>query len=247
MAGYIWHIIHAYETYMNLLPQTRSKMPKDALRNIITGCIIPDLVSSADKQQTHYYKAHPIYGESYKIPDMEKVKSIFFKRDPIYLGVVSHLQYDKDHIEKVLLIYARPLQDGRYLNTTTGETISELRLFGNWKDVYGQLYQLYDKFNREMAIEFTPKLNQAFETQFTANKNGFISFIKWLYPQGVPMSGILEIDSFRNSSDIVKIMETFFDNDGESCTLSVEIDDLVQIVKKSAESLAKQIDDLYAE
>lgn len=246
MAGYIWHIVHAYETYMNLSPQTKSQMPKNALRNMITGCIIPDLVRSAEKQQTHYYIPHYLYGDSYQIPDMPKVKKIFFKKDPIYLGVVSHLQYDKDHIERVLLVYAKPLQNGQYLNTKTGETISELQLFGNWKDVYGQLYQLYDKFNRDMAIEFTPKLNRAFGTQFPNNKNGFISLIDWLYPQGVPMSGIQQMDSFRSNNDIAKIIRTFFEKDGESCTLSVNIDDLVQIVKESAITLSKQIDDLYA-
>ena len=246
MAGYIWHIVHAYETYANLLPSTKAQMPKDALRSIITGCIIPDLVCRAEKQKTHYYMPHEIYGDSYQIPDMKKVQSIFFKKDPICLGVVSHLQYDKDHIERFLLVYAKPLQDGQYMNTRTGETISSLQLFGNWKDVYGQLYQLYDKFNREMAIEFTTKLNKAFGTKFPNDKNGFISLVDWLYPQGIPMTGIEQMDLYRSDSDIARIIGTFFEKDGESCTLSVKIEDLVQIVKKKKKNLAKQIDDLYA-
>lgn len=248
MAGYIWHMIHGYETYSHLSEETKAKMPEDALKSFMIGVIVPDLATRSSKEMTHYYKNHPIYGESYKIPDMDKVNELFLKKDPTSLGVVSHLKYDMDHVNRFLLVYARPCEDNsiEYENTTTGERISEMDLFGDWDTVYGQLYKLYDKFNGAMAIEFTPKLNEAFNTDFSCNKEGFLALVKWLFPERMPMSGIPEMDEYRKTDDIHGILKGFFDNDGNDCTISAKIDDLVKIVEESAVELAKQIDKLYA-
>lgn len=247
MAGYIWHMIHGYETYMNLSAKTKAKMPEDALRSFMIGVIVPDLARGKQKMMTHFYKNHPVYGTSYQIPDMDKVEPLFLKKNPTYLGVVSHLKYDMDHVERFLLVYAKPCDNNEYENTTTGEKMSGLILWGNWKDVYGQLYKLYDKFNGEMAFKFTPKLNDAFGTHFSADKEGFLALVKWLFPESMPMSGIPEMDKYRTTDDIHGILKGFFDSDGKDCKLNAEIDDLVKIVQKSAIEFAKQIDELYAD
>ena len=244
MAGYIWHILHAYETYTELAQETKAKMPKDALRRLIIGAIVPDLTKA--KQQTHFYKKHPVYGESYKIPDMDRVERLFLKKDPTYLGVLSHLMYDRDHVDNFLLVYAKPCNNNEYENTTTGETMSGLKLWGNRNDVYGQLYSLYDKFNGEMAVKLTPRLNEALETNFSADKKGFLALVKWLFPEKMPMSGIPEMDNNRTTDDIHGILQGFFESDGKECILSASIDELLVIVQKSAAELAKQIDELYA-
>ncbi len=246
MAGYIWHMIHGYETYMHLSDETKAKMPEDALRSFMIGVIVPDLATREKKQMTHFYKDHPVYGASYQIPDMDKVEELFMKKNPTYLGVLSHLKYDLDHVERFLLVYAKPCDNDEYENTTTGERMSGLILWGNWKDVYGQLYKLYDKFNREMAVKFTPKLNEAFGTNFSADKDGFLALVKWMFPESMPMSGIPEMDDYRMVDDINGILKGFFDSEGDDCKLSADIDDLVKIVQESAAELAKQIDKLYA-
>lgn len=247
MAGYIWHMIHGYETYMHLSAETKAKMPENALRSFMIGAIVPDLATGAQKSQTHFYKDHPVYGASYQIPDMGTVEKLFLKKDPTYLGVLSHLKYDMDHVERFLLVYAKPCENDEYENTTTGEKMSGLILWGNWKDVYGQLYKLYDKFNGEMALKFTPKLNKAFGTNFSADKNGFLALVKWLFPEGMPMSGIPEMDDYRTTDDIHGILKGFFDSDGKECNFDAKIDDLVTIVQESASEMAKQIDILYAD
>ena len=246
MAGYIWHMIHGYETYMHLSKKTKTKMPKDALRSFMIGVIIPDLATGEQKENTHFYMDHPIYGKSYQIPNMEKVEKLFLKKDPTYLGVLSHLKYDKDHVERFLLVYAKPCANNEYENTITGETMSGLALWGDWKNVYGQLYMFYDKFNSEMAVKFTPKLNAFFGTNFSADKDGFLAFVKWLFPENVPVSGIPEMDKYRTTNDIYEILKNFFESDGKDCKLSANIDDLVKIVRESAVELAKKIDKLYA-
>ena len=248
MAGYIWHFLHSYETYMHLSEETKAKMPKDACRRFMVGAVVPDLVATHDdKSQTHFYVDHPIYGGSYEIPNMDKVKELFMKKDPTYLGVVSHLKYDLDHIERFLLVYAKPCGGNMYENTTTGEKMSGLNLWGNWKDVYGNLYKLYDRFNGEMAVKFTPMLNKAFGTAFSADKTGFLAFIKWLFPDGVPVSGIPEMDDYRDygNDNIHEILKSFFDNDGSDCGITADIDNLVKIVEISAVELAEAIDELY--
>lgn len=247
MAGYIWHMIHGYETYMHLSNETKAKMPEDALRSFMIGVIVPDLATGKQKPMTHFYKDHPVYGASYQIPDMEKVEALFLKKDPTYLGVLSHLKYDMDHVERFLLVYAKPCDDDEYENTITGEKMSGLILWGNWKDVYGQLYKLYDKFNDEMAVKFTPELNNAFGTNFSADKEGFLALVKWLFPESMPISGIPEMDDYRTTDDIHGILKGFFDSDGKDCKLSANIDDLVTIVQESSVELAKQIDELYAD
>lgn len=247
MAGYIWHMIHGYETYMHLSDETKAKMPEDALRSFMIGAIVPDLATGAQKPKTHFYKDHPIYGESYQIPDMGTVERLFMKKNPIYLGVLSHLKYDMDHVERFLLVYAKPCDNDEYENTTTGEKMSGLILWGNWKDVYGQLYKLYDKFNGEMAVKFTPKLNEAWGTNFSADKEGFLAIVKWLFPKNMPMSGIPEMDEYRTTDDIHGILKGFFDGDGKDCKISANTEQLVTIVQESAAELAKQIDILYAD
>lgn len=246
MAGYIWHMVHGYETYMHLSEATKAKMPEDALRSIMIGVIVPDLAGREKKDKTHFYKNHPVYGASYQIPDMDKVESLFLRKHPTYLGVLSHLKYDKDHVERFLLIYAKPCDNGEYENTITGEKMSEETLFGNWKDVYGELYKLYDKFNGEMALKFTPKLNAAFGTHFSADKEGFLALVKWLFPENMPVSGIPEMDAYRTQDDINGILKSFFNNDGKDCKMNADIEDLVGIVQKSAIELAKKIDEIYA-
>lgn len=248
MAGYIWHMLHAHKTYENLSDATKAKMPEDALRKFLIGAIVPDLVTKKDKSLTHFYRNHPIYGASYEIPNMDKVEEIFLKKDPTYLGVLSHLKYDGDHVDRFLLVYAKPCENEKeFENTTTGERMSALTLWGNWDDVYGQLYELYDKFNGEMAIKFTPKLNKAFGTNFSADKDGFLAMVKWLFPENMPMSGIPEMDNYRSTDDINGILKSFFNNDGKNCKMAANIDDLVKIVHESAVELAKQIDKLYAD
>ena len=86
MAGYIWHMIHGYETYMHLSVETKAKMPEDALRRFMIGVIVPDLATGKQKERTHFYKNHPVYGESYQIPDMDKVEGLFLKKNPTSLG-----------------------------------------------------------------------------------------------------------------------------------------------------------------
>lgn len=122
-----------------------------------------------------------------------------------------------------------------------------LTLWGNWKDVYGQLYELYDKFNGEMAVRFTPKLNEAFGTSFSADKEGFLALIRWLFPEKMPLSGIPEMDNYRTTDDIHEILKGFFDSNGENCKLNADMNDLVKIVQNSAKELAELIDELYAD
>ena len=247
MAGYILHMIHSYETYMHLSEETRAKMPEDALRKFMIGAIVPDLAKGKQKSKTHFYKNHPVYGPSYEIPDMVRVEKLFLRKDPTYLGVLSHLKYDMDHVNHFLLIYAKPCGDNEYENTTTGEKMDGLTLWGNGKEVYGQLYQLYDMFNTVMSKRFTPKLNRAFGTNFSADKDGFLAFVKWLFTESMPMSGIPEMDNYRTTDDIYGILKGFFENDGTDCRLNASIYDLLKIVGKSTAELAKQIDMLYAD
>ena len=246
MAGYIWHMIHGYETYMQLSDETKAKMPEDALRSFMIGTIVPDLATGEQKKQKHFYKNHPVYGAQYEIPDINRIKNLFLKKDPTYLGVLSHLKYDIDHIDRFLLVYAKPCGNNEYENTTTGEKMDGLTLWGNWKDVYGELYKLYDMYNMEMSKKYTTKLNEAFGTNFSADKKGFLAFVKWLFPENMPMSGSPEMDNYRTTDDINGILKGFFDNDGVDCKLSADINDLIKIVKDSAAELAKQIDKLYA-
>lgn len=249
MAGYIWHVAHAYETYSALSEETRRKMPINALRKFIIGAIAPDFVD--DKNKTHFYKEHPEYGKSYKYPDMDVAEMLFLTQNPIELGVLAHLKYDKDHVNNFLLVYARPCQscsgDMEYENTKTGRKISEKNLFGDKAQIYGELYKLYDKFNEDMAEILMPKLNKEFGTEFENNKTGFIEIINWLCPFKWPMTGIEIIDKNRKHDSIGKRLQEYFKNDGQDCKLEANFDNLEKIIKSSAQELAKQIDDTYSE
>lgn len=247
MPGYSFHLDHVCKVYELLSSQTRAKMPKDALRQMIIGSIVPDLLSTAEKSKTHYYVDHPVYGSDYQIPDMKIVFDRFFKKDPTYLGVLCHLQYDKDHVEEFLLKYAKPIGNDKYQNTKTGEVIDALNLFGDWNNVYGELYKLYDKFNSEMAVELTPRLNEFFGTNYSANKDGFLEFIKFIIPsEKMPLSGIPEMDDYRSKDDIHAILRSFFSNDGADCKLNAPISDINKIIEESALRIAVRIDELYA-
>lgn len=246
MAGYIWHIIHAYETYMALSEETRAKMPKDALNCMMLGAVVPDLAKREFKTKTHFNIPHPVYGDSYIIPDIKKVEELFLKKDPTRLGVLSHLRYDLDHIENFLLVYGKPTEDGMFINTKTGEKMTGLMFFGNWDDVYGQLYQLYDRFNAEMAEEYTSDIAAAFGRNETAGKEGFLRLVMWLFGEHVKLSGIEEMDKYRGTDELYATIEGFFNNNGKGCIINAKTDDLVDIVKSSAANLAKQIDELYA-
>ncbi len=217
MAGYLFHFIHALETYIALLEETRAKMSPYALKDMLLGAAAPDLVDNwkydaelkkdvrtGDKERTHFNIPHPEYGTSYMIPDMEEVEKRFLKKEPASLGVYCHLQYDLDHINDFLLKYFQPAgtrdEDGEeiYRNVYTGEKIDGTTLWGNWgKNIYGQLYQLYDLFNAEMAKRYTGKFNQMFETNFPETKEGFLEFLKWLFGATVPLTGIPEMDPYR--------------------------------------------------
>lgn len=265
MAGYVFHIIHAYETWMALLAETRAKMQKDALKYMILGAVSPDLVDSwrydekegkdirtGDKEKTHFNIEHPVYGASYMIPDIEKIRKLFLKKDPASLGVLAHLQYDLDHIEQILLTYFKPIEGDMYTNTKTGEKISGLVLWGKWdsdpaKKVYGQLYQLYDLFNAEMTEKYTNKIAAEFGKEFPATKEGFLQFLKWLLGDTVPMTGVEEMDMYRGKKiNLYTEIENYFANDGKGCIIKVSPDELLDVVKSSAKALAKQIDELYA-
>lgn len=182
MAGYILHMIHAYETYMHLLAETKQKMSENALRSFLIGAIVPDLTGGVDKDQTHFCKNHPVYGYAYQIPDMEKVNKHFLKTEPTHLGVLSHLKYDTDHIQRFLLVYAHPCDNGEYENTVTGEKMSGEIFFGKSN---GQLYKLYNYFNNELIKEYMPKFNKAFGTYFANDKDGFLEFVSWLFPKKI--------------------------------------------------------------
>ena len=245
MAGYVWHIIHGYECFANIPAEVKAKMPADALRSIIIGTIVPDLTKGKSKSYTHFCVPHPEYGSDYAIPDMEAVNRLFLKKDPTCLGVLSHLKYDVDHINSFLVIYGKPCGNDEIENTVTGEKMSKLEWFGNGKDVYGQLYQLYDKFNGEMAVKYMPKLNEAFGMNFSSDKNGFLNLMRWLFPGKMPLSGIPDMDDYRTTDDIHGILRTFFDKDGSGCVLKAEMDDLQKIVLESSKELAKTITKLY--
>ncbi len=247
MAGYILHMFHAYETYMRLSCETKEKMPENVLRNLMIGAVVPDLVSKDNKYKTHFYRNHPIYGEYYKIPDIKKAEKLFMKKNPVYLGVLSHLKYDLDHIERFLLVYAKPCMNSEYENTLTGERMSGLSLFGNSNDEYGQLYKLYDKFNGEITGTFIPRLNNTFGTNFSEDKDGFLGFIKWMFPNNIPLSGIKEMDDYRIADDIMGILKCYFVKSGNDCRWNVKIDSLVNIVEESASELSRKIDELYIE
>ena len=266
MAGYVFHIIHAYEMYMSLLESTRAKMSKDALKYIILGAVSPDLVDkyrfdeetnknvwTGDKEKTHFNIEHPIYGKSYMIPDMQRIENLFLKKDPASLGVLAHLRYDLDHIENILLTYFKPIEGDMYVNVKTGEKISGLMLWGRWdedesKRVYGQLYQLYDKFNAEMTEKYTNKIAAVYGREYPATKDGFLRFIKWLLGNPVPLTGVEEMDKYRGQNvDLYTEIETYFDNDGAGCIINARPDELLEVVKSSAKALAKQIDELYAD
>lgn len=247
MASYIWHLIHAYETFMALLQETRDKMPKDALKCMMLGAVIPDLAKKGFKTETHFNIPHPVYGEAYMIPDMETVENLFLKKDPTRLGVLSHLRYDKDHIENFLLVYGKPIGTKMYVNTKTGEQMTELMFFGNGDTVYGQLYQLYDRFNAEMAEMYTSDIAAALGRNETSDKEGFLRLIMWLFGEHVKLSGIEEMDKYRGNDELYATIEDFFKNDGRGCIINAKTDDLIEIVKCSAKELAKQIDELYAD
>ena len=264
MAGYVFHIIHAYELYMALLAETRSKMPEDALKYMILGAISPDLVDAwrndektGDKERTHFNIPHPVYGESYMIPDMKRIEALFLKKDekpaPVLVGIDAHLQYDLDHIEKILLTYFKPIEGDMYVNTKNGEKISGTVLWGKWdpdpaKKVYGQLYQLYDLFNAEMTARYTNKIAVVFGRQYPETKDGFMQFMKWLFGGTVPLTGVEEMDKYRGENiNFYTELENYFKNDGKGCIIKVEPDELLDVVKSSAKALAKKIDALYAD
>jgi len=245
MGGFFWHLIHGYETYTNIPESIRRKMPYDALRNIIIGAIVPDLAKGENKAKTHFYINHPIYGDSYLIPNMKIAEKLFLKKNPVYLGVYSHLKYDLDHTNRFLMVYAKPCGDGMYENTTTGEKLDEITLFGDWNEVYGQLYQFYDKFNSEMVREYVPKLNEVFETDFPSNNEGFLALMKWLFPKKMPQSGIPEMDNYRTTDDIHRILQGYFNDDGSGCKFNADLNDIMTIVHESAVEFSKQVERLY--
>ena len=266
MAGYVFHIIHAYETWMALLEETRAKMSKDALKYMILGAVSPDLVDSwrydeeagkdvktGDKEKTHFNIEHPVYGASYMIPDMDKIRALFLKKNPTSLGVLCHLQYDLDHINEILLTYFMPTEDDMYINIKNGDKISGLVLWGKWdsdpaKKVYGQLYQLYDLFNAEMTEKYTNKIAAEFGKEFPESKEGFLEFLKWMFGETVPMTGIEEMDKYRGKkANLYTEVEGYFKNDGKGCILKADPDELLDVVKCSAKALAKQIDELYSD
>ena len=246
MAGYIWHIIHCYEFFLALSEKTRAQMPSDALRSMMLGAVIPDLAERENKNDTHFTIPHPIYGASYEIPDMEKVQEHFLKKDPTRLGVLCHLRYDLDHINNFLLKYFKPVDQEMYLNEITGETIDGLTLWGDWREVYGQLYQLYDRFNGDMAKMYTADLAAVFGQDVTADKEGFLELMKYLFTEHVPLSGIEEMDKYRGNDKLYKTIKDFFEYGGSGCTINATTDELLEIVKQSARNLAKQVDELYA-
>ena len=112
--------------------------------------------------------------------------------------------------------------------------------------MYGELYKLYDKFNSEMAVKFTPKLNEAFGTNLCCQQGRFSCTGEVAIPGEYALSKIPEMDNYRTTDDIHGILEGFFASDGKDCKLKANIDDLVKIVQDSAEELAKKVDMLYA-
>lgn len=225
MAGYIGHIIHGYETFEYLSDETKSKMSIWALRSFLIGEIVPDLATEK-KALTHFYRGHPIYGKSYQIPDMEKVEKLFLKKDPTYLGVFAHLMCDKEIVERFWLVYSKP-----------------------YNDLY-ELYKFYDKFNYKIIVEFMPKLNKTFGTNFSDDVSGFLALVELLFQNNIPMTGILEMDNYRYTSNIHKILKNilafgnYYGNDDSK--FSANIDDYLRIIDESAAELAKKIDNLYA-
>src|SRR5574344_370210 len=109
MAGYIWHNLHAFYVFENLSEATKIQMPHDSLRKLILGSIVPDLAgwdekaNRNNKELTHYNIPHPDYGKDYLIPNLDQIEKIFMRKDPTYLGILSHLYYDCDHINNFLL------------------------------------------------------------------------------------------------------------------------------------------------
>ena len=262
MAGYVLHIIHAYETYMALDAETRTQMPDDALKKMILGAISPDLVDAwrkdvntnkivqtVDKERTHFSIDHPVYGSSYKIPDIKMVEEHFLKKDPTRLGILSHLRYDLDYIEQILLVYFKPIEGNMYLNTKSGEKISGIVLWGNKEEnVSGQLYQLYDFFNTELTKLYTNRIAAVFGKKFPESKEGFLQLMNWMFGGVVPMTGVEEIDKYRGKKkNLFTEFESYFKNDGSNCTIKASLDEFLDVVKISAKGLAKQIDALYVE
>lgn len=247
MASCIFHIIHVYELYKALSEETREKMPEDALKCMILGAVIPDMVEWTDKCKTHFYIEHPVYGEYYLIPDIKKCEEHFLVRDPTRLGVLAHLRYDLDHIENILLTYFIPIEGDVYMNTKTGRRINGLDLWGcKSQNVYGQLYMLYDLFNDEMTKLYTNIIAAEFGQEFEESKEGFLSLIKWLFGDEVPISGVNEMDQYRRNVNLYTEIEGYFKNDGAGCTINIKPEELLEVVKSSATTLAKQTDALYA-
>lgn len=221
MAGYIGHIIHGYETFVHLSNETQSKMPIDALRSFILGEIVPDLTEK--KATTHFYKDHPIYGKSYQISDIDKVEKLFLRKNPTYLGILAHLKCDNAVIEW-------------FSHTDPNNNFNEL-------------YSFYDKSNNELVVKFMPKLNKTFGTNFSEDLDGFLSLVKLLFIDNIPMTGISEMDEYRYTSNISQVLKDIliFGNCGnENSQFRANTDDYLKIIEGSAAELAKIIDNLYA-
>ena len=247
MAGYGWHAAQVVYTWGFLDDAVKEKLGPEGLRRLLVGAFAPDLVK--DKNRTHHYVPHPVHGDSYKIPNMKVVDELYFKPDAVQLGIELHLQYDVDHINNFLLVYGKPtIIDGKelFVNTTTGDALTCEQFFGNWKTgVYGQLYMLYDKFNADIVARIMPLLNRYFYTNFSNTKNGFRAFMQWLYPDGMPKTGIVEMDDRDETTNIHTILKNFFSGEGEGCTIKASADSLIAIVVDSAKKAAEKINKAF--
>lgn len=243
MAGYVLHLEHVLRVWMNLSEQTKKQMPQNALRSMLLGAIVPDLTTSKDN--THFYVPHPEFGKYYMIPDQAKVEELFLKKDPTSLGVLAHLTYDNDSVCGFLLRYGKPTKDGMFENTRTGKKISGMQLFGDWKTTIGQLYKFYNKTNAMLAKELAMSLTVEMGIYAEANKEGLLNQLKQIFPDGVPLCGIPEMDNFRSDANFHDIIKGYFDDDGHDCTWDVQVSDLIDVNKESAARLARKINALY--
>lgn len=244
MAGYSWHTAHALYTWLHLSDELKKHLGDNGFKNMLVGAYAPDIAT--DKDNTHYYANHPVYGSSYKIPNMGIVDSLYLKADAYSLGILSHLQYDVDHINNFLLVYGKPvIENGKkvFLNTQTGDTMTEIQFFGDWKrNVYGQLYMLYDRFNGDIVERIMPILNQCYNSDFSNTKDGFRAFLKWMYPNNIPLTGIEDMDKYRDvNTDIHTIIANFFNGDGEGCIIKADANSITEILMNSAKALANRI------
>jgi hypothetical protein len=72
-------------------------------------------------------------------------------------------------------------------------------------------------------------------------------FLKWLFGETVPMTGVEEMDKYRGQKiNLYSEIEGYFKNDGAGCIIKAKPEELLDVVKSSAKALAKQIDELYA-